>query len=249
VLPGDGAESVGTLPVVPDSPTAPIAPAPTSIDAFIDPMCPFAYQTSLWLRDVRDRVGVDLRWRFFSLEEINREPGQPHPWERDWAYGFSQMRVGALLRRQGQQAVDEWYAAVGHAFFVDARPTHDPDVHRAVLAEIGVDPAVLDEALADSTTAEEVRADHDEVVETHGGHGVPTLVFDTGQVLFGPVVAPAPTGDAALRLWDLVCAWGEVPYLYELRQPKTADDLTHLGEQFAPYFTARAWKSVAKPAP
>ena len=211
-------------------------------------MCPFAYQTSLWLREMRDRVGLDLTWRFFSLEEINREEHQAHPWERDWAWGFSQMRVGALLRRRGQAEVDRWYEAVGRAFFVDERPTQDPDTHRAVLDEIGVGAAVLDEALADPTTSDEVRADHDEVVSVHGGHGVPTLVFDTGMVLFGPVVAPAPTGDAALRLWDVVCAWGDVPHLFELRKPKTRDDLAHLGEQFAPYLRARSWQSVAKPA-
>ena len=212
-------------------------------------MCPFAYQTSLWLREVRDTNGLDLRWRFFSLEEINLEPGQRHPWERDWAYGFSQMRVGALLRRRGQDAVDTWYEAVGRAFFVDERPTHTPDVHREVLDEIGVGAAVLDEALADPTTADEVRADHDEVVGLHAGHGVPTLVFNTGTVLFGPVVAPAPTGADAQRLWDVVCAWGEVPHLFEMRKPKTDADMVHLGEQFAPYLRARAWRSVAKPAP
>jgi predicted DsbA family dithiol-disulfide isomerase len=222
---------------------------PSRIDAHIDPMCPFAYQTSLWLREVRDAVGVEVRWRFFSLEEINREDGQLHPWERDWSYGWSQMRVGALLRRQGNDLVDRWYEAVGRAFFVDERPTHVPDVHREVLTELGLDPALLDKALDDPTTSEEVRADHDEAVREHAAHGVPTLVFDTGQVLFGPVVAPAPTGDDALRLWDLVCLWSEVPFLFELRQPKTADDLSHLGEQFAPYFRARAWKSVARPAP
>lgn len=212
-------------------------------------MCPFAYQTSLWLREVRDTNDLDLRWRFFSLEEINLESGQRHPWERDWAYGFSQMRVGALLRRRGQDAVDAWYEAVGRAFFVDERPTHTPDVHREVLDEIGVGAAVLDEALADPTTADEVRADHDEVVGLHAGHGVPTLVFNTGTVLFGPVVAPAPTGADAQRLWDVVCAWGEVPHLFEMRKPKTDADMAHLGEQFAPYLRARAWRSVAKPAP
>jgi len=212
-------------------------------------MCPFAYQTSLWLREIRNERGLDVRWRFFSLEEINRDPGQRHPWERDWAYGFSQMRVGAMLRRQGQPVVDAWYAAVGHAFFVDERPTHTPEVHRQVLDEIGVGAGVLDEALADDTTMTEVRADHDEVVETYGGHGVPTLVFNTGNVMFGPVVAPAPTGAAALRLWDVVCAWGDVPHLFEIRKPKTAADMDHLAEQFAPYLRARAWRSVARPAP
>lgn len=212
-------------------------------------MCPFAYQTSLWLREVRDVTGLRISWRFFSLEEINREDHQPHPWERDWAYGFSQMRVGALLRRRGDTAVDDWYAAVGKAFFVDERPTHTPDVHRQVLDELGVGGAVLDEALGDPTTATDVRVDHDDVVGTHGGHGVPTLVFDTGLVLFGPVVAPAPTGDAAMRLWDVVCAWGDVPHLFEIRKPKTAADMDHLAEQFAPYLRARAWKSVSRPAP
>jgi hypothetical protein len=212
-------------------------------------MCPYAYQTSLWLREVRDVTGVAVRWRFFSLEEINLEGNQKHPWERDWAYGWSQMRVGALLRRQGNDLVDRWYEAVGRAFFVDGRPTHVPEVHRQVLAELDLDPGLLDEALADPSTSDEVRADHDEVVTRHGGHGVPTLVFDAGQVLFGPVVAPAPTGEAALRLWDLVCLWADVPHLFELRQPKTAEDMAHLGEQFAPYLRARAWKSVAKPAP
>jgi 2-hydroxychromene-2-carboxylate isomerase len=219
------------------------------MDVHIDPMCPYAYQTSLWLREVRDATGVQVQWRFFSLEEINRADGQKHPWERDWAYGWSQMRVGALLRRQGNEVLDRWYAAVGHAFFVDERPTHVPEVHREVLAELGLDPGLLDEALADPSTSAEVRADHDEVVTRHGGHGVPTIVFDNGQVLFGPVVAPAPTGDDALRLWDLVCLWSGVPHLFEIRKPKTAEDLAHLGEQFAPYLRARAWKSVAKPAP
>ncbi len=40
----------------------------TSVDFHFDPMCPFAYQTSLWIRDVRDQTGLDVTWRFFSLE-------------------------------------------------------------------------------------------------------------------------------------------------------------------------------------
>ncbi|MGV0795722.1 hypothetical protein ABQF26_02070, partial [Mycolicibacterium elephantis] len=36
-------------------------------------MCPFAYQTSRWIREVRDQIGLEVNWRFFSLEEINRQ--------------------------------------------------------------------------------------------------------------------------------------------------------------------------------
>ena len=75
---------------------------------------------------------VDITWRFFSLEEINREAGKKHPWERPWSYGWGQMRVGALIRReQGNDAVDRWYETVGTAFFDDGVKTHDPGGARA----------------------------------------------------------------------------------------------------------------------
>ncbi|MFM8836330.1 MAG: DsbA family protein [Actinomycetota bacterium] len=49
---------------------------PTKIDFFFDIMCPYAYQTSLWIREIREKVALEINWRFFSLEEINREEGK-----------------------------------------------------------------------------------------------------------------------------------------------------------------------------
>ncbi|CAN5578574.1 DsbA family protein [soil metagenome] len=222
---------------------------PESVAFFFDPMCPWAYQTSRWMREVRDRLGLDVRWRFFSLEEINRQPGKPHPWERPWAYGWSQMRIGAWLRRESMAELDRWYAMVGAAFFERGERTFDRAVHARLLADHDFDPDIIAAALADATTADEVRADHDEVRTRHGGHGVPTLVFADGHALFGPVVVPAPTGDAAMRLWDLVTGWREFPHLYELRQPKTGEDLAHIAEHFTTYLNARAWQTIQTPAP
>jgi 2-hydroxychromene-2-carboxylate isomerase len=71
----------------------------TSVDFHFDIMCPWAFQASVWMRDVRDRLGLEVGWRFFSLEEINRAKGKKHPWQREWSYGWSMMRIGALLRR------------------------------------------------------------------------------------------------------------------------------------------------------
>ena len=85
----------------------------TTVDFHFDPMCPFAYQTSLWIRDVREQLGITVNWRFFSLEEINRSEGKKHPWEREWSYGWSLMRIGALLRRTDMSLLDRWYAAIG----------------------------------------------------------------------------------------------------------------------------------------
>ena len=46
------------------------------------------------------RCRLDITWRFFSLEEVNRVEGKKHPWERPWSFGWGQMRVGALIRRE-----------------------------------------------------------------------------------------------------------------------------------------------------
>jgi 2-hydroxychromene-2-carboxylate isomerase len=224
-----------------------MAPPVRSVEFFLDPMCPWAYQTSRWIREVRDTLGVGVRWRFFSLEEINREEGKKHPWERPWSYGWSLMRVGALLRREDEALVDAWYAATGAALFDRGEQPHRREVAEALAAELGR-PDAVERALADGSTAEEVRADHDELVRDHAGFGVPTLVFpEFGRALFGPVVVPPPTGPAALRLWQLVTGWLEFPDLYELRAPKTALDWARISERFEPYVRARSWRTVQRP--
>ena len=221
---------------------------PTGVDFHFDIMCPYAYQTSLWIREVRDTAGIDVRWRFFSLEEINREEGKKHPWEREWSYGWSMMRIGALLRRQDMGLLDRWYEAAGRALHVDGRKPHRPEVAEELLAELGLDPAIVRAAIEDPTTGDEVRAEHETVVGK-GGFGVPTLVFDDGQALFGPVLVDPPTGDAAVRLWGHVTGWLEFPHVYELQRPKSAADVDTIVETFAPYLEARDWFSVQRETP
>ena len=154
---------------------------PTGVDFHFDIMCPYAYQTSLWIRNVREETGLDIRWRFFSLEEINREAGRKHPWEREWSYGWSMMRIGALLRRTDMALVDRWYAEAGRALHVEGRKPHRPEVAEEILDTMGLDAGLVRAAIDDPTTGDEVRVEHDRVVAA-GGFGVPTLVFDDGQV-------------------------------------------------------------------
>jgi len=232
-----------------DAPTG----APTRVDFHFDVICPWAYQTSLWMREVRDRLGLEVDWRFFSLEEVNRVEGKKHPWEREWSYGWSMMRIGALLKRLHPDLNDAWYLRSGTALHVEGRQPHRAEVARELLVEMDLDPGLVDEALDDPTTHDDVRADHERIVSM-GGWGVPTLVFpgvdeDDSRKLFGPVLIDPPTGDAADRLWDLVVGWLEFPHLFEMQRPKTAADLTDVGEVFRPYIEAREWISVANPTP
>src|ERR1700689_4375590 len=105
-----------------------------AVDFHFDIMCPWAYQASLWMRDVRDQLKLAVDWRFFSLEEVNRAEGKKHPWEREWSYGWSLMRIGALLRRESMDELDAWYAAAGRLLHVEGGKPHDRAVARQVIA-------------------------------------------------------------------------------------------------------------------
>jgi len=221
---------------------------PTVVDFHFDIMCPYAYQTSLWIRNVRTETGLDIRWKFFSLEEINRAEGKKHPWERDWSYGWSMMRIGALLRRTDMGLLDRWYAEAGAALHEQGRKPHRPEVAEAILEEMGLDPGLVRQAIDDPTTAAEVLAEHERVV-AKGGFGVPTLLFADDQALFGPVLVDPPEGAEAVRLWDLTVGWLEFPHLYEVQRPKGPSDIDAIATAFSPYLEARDWLSVQNPTP
>jgi 2-hydroxychromene-2-carboxylate isomerase len=227
-----------------------MATAPTRIEFHFDVMCPFAYQTSVWIREVRRLTGLVVEWRFFSLEEINRAEGKKHPWEREWSYGWSMMRIGALLRRSSMEDLDRWYERAGRALHEEGHRPHHPDVARHLLDELGLDPGVVDRAIADPTTHDDVRTDHERVVAANG-YGVPTLFFPEftnaegkPECMFGPVILDPPRDDAAVRLWEATTAWLEFPSLFELQRPKNRAHGELITERLRPYLEARDWVSI-----
>ena len=245
-----GGDPVGYSGQIPDMPTSESAApdGPRHVDFHFDIMCPYAYQTSLWMREVRDIAGIEVSWRFFSLEEINRAEGKKHPWEREWSYGWSMMRIGALLRRTDMDLLDQWYQVAGHALHVEGRKPHRPEVAEELLGGLGLDPALVRAAIDDPSTGDEVHAEHDTVV-AKGAFGVPTLVFPDGQAIFGPVLIDPPRGDAAVRLWHNLTGWLEFPHLYEVKRPKQAADIEAIATTFSAYLNARDWFTIEHRAP
>ena len=215
---------------------------PTEVDFHFDVMCPWAYQTSKWIRNVRGQNGLIINWKFFSLEEVNLREGKKHPWERDWSYGWSMMRIGAILRRQSMENLDKWYERSGRALHEEGKRPHDPDVARHLLEEIGMDPHIVDESLLDESTHEEIKDDHQRVIDA-GGYGVPTLFFGD-HPLYGPVLIDPPEGEKAMRLWDAVVSWLEFPDLYEMQKLKSVQDQGRIADTFRPYLEARDWVSI-----
>ena len=222
---------------------------PTHIEFFFDPICPYAYQTSLWIRDVREQLGFSINWRFFSLEEMNRTGDSKHPWEREIAYGWSQMRVSAWLRRQNMDWCDRHYDVCGKALHIEGRRPYDRTVAMQLLSEADLPTNAWGDALADPTTHDDVRRDHDDAVNIHAGFGVPIIIIPGARAVFGPVVVPVPPADRALELWDMTVAYSKFPGLFEIKTPKTNNDLQVIGNIFKPYLEARQWPTIMNPAP
>lgn len=200
----------------------------TIVDFFVDPICPYTYQTSIWLREVRQTTDIQINWRFFSLEEVRREPGAPHAWELITATGWPLLRVAAFLRRASQDACESWYEAVAHAIHIDGINPNEESIAKDLLRGAELPLQIWDDAMADPSTHLEVQSDHAFAVTEHGAFGVPLLVIGGGRAMFGPVVVPAPVGEQALKLWDIAMASANFAGLYEIKRPRTQSDLDYI---------------------
>lgn len=169
------------------------------IEFFFDPLCPWCWITSRWITEVSEHRNLDLTWRSFSLA-IKNDPEDTKDYGPVREWGLRGLRIIEAARRDlGQGAVARLYSEMG------ARKHNDgvdlPD-HGDVLATLGMDPSLL-HAADDERWDEVIRASMDSALELAGDDvGVPTIVYEGRTAFFGPVISPAPTGEAALRLWD-----------------------------------------------
>jgi len=97
---------------------------------------------------------------FSGSSALTRVEGRRHPGDRPWSYGWSLMWIGALLRRRDMSELDAWYVRIGREVHEDGGKPCDPTVAREPLGELGLSPTLLDEAMTDPTTHDDVRLDH-----------------------------------------------------------------------------------------
>lgn len=188
---------------------------------YFDPLCPWCWITSVWMREVQTQRQIDVEWKFFSLAEVN---------ELD-EVRYGPLRVCALARREGgNDAVARAYVALGGLIHEGGIRITSQDVLEregppALEAE-GLDGSLVHRALQDESTLEDVKVEHRDAVERYEAFGVPWLVLDGQEKgFFGPVVGELLEGARALELWDHTLWVLAQPYLYEFkrgRQPLPA---------------------------
>jgi predicted DsbA family dithiol-disulfide isomerase len=183
-----------------------------------DPRCPWAWESSRWIREVARVRDIEIEWAFFSLQEQNKP--ETAPLRDPEVRGTAALRTLALVRRtEGNDAVDSLYRAIGERVH-EQREDFTIDVVRNALEDVGLKAIVVDEALSDDVTIKEVSEEHYAVASSVGCFGVPTIVLPTGEAIFGPVVSVAPTGEAAGELWDHVEWLTRQGYFFEMKRER-----------------------------
>jgi 2-hydroxychromene-2-carboxylate isomerase len=175
----------------------------TKIRFHFDPVCPWAWQTSKWIREVENVRDIEVEWRLFSLEIVNGL--DDNPYADVLLQDRAALRTLALVRRvEGNAAIGRLYEALGRRIHESPGEELDQRTIRSALADAGSDPLLLDLAMSDESTLDDVVADHESAAADVGAFGVPVIMLPSGEGMFGPVLAEAPTGEAAGEMWDHV---------------------------------------------
>ncbi|HEX4093264.1 MAG TPA: hypothetical protein VHZ33_31475 [Trebonia sp.] len=199
---------------------------------YFDPVCPFAWMTSKWVRMVAAQRDYAVDWRFISLRLINSgvdyDSHFPAGYEEGHTSGLRLLRVAARVRAEhGRDAVGAFYQAVsGEIFDSPGARSLTPAIRGSrewvapLLAQAGL-PVELASALPDTRWDSEIRAEGDEALALTGKDvGTPIIQFEPpeGTAFFGPVISRLPTPDDAVRLWDHVIGLAGFPGFAELKR-------------------------------
>ena len=193
------------------------------VDLWVDPICPWAWITSRWLLETRRVRDIDVHLHTMSLSVLNDGRDLPAEYADLMARAWGPVRVMiALEKREGPESLEPFYSAFGDRYHVRAQRDDFLKVAREALNDVDLDSSLIDAATSDEFD-EELRASHFAGMDPVG-FDVGTPVIHVGDVaFFGPVVTPAPKGEAAGRLFDGVLAVASTPGFYELKRTRTED--------------------------
>ncbi|HEU5108653.1 MAG TPA: DsbA family protein [Micromonosporaceae bacterium] len=196
----------------------------TVVDMWFDPACPWAWLTSRWLLELEKVRPVDVRFHVMSLSVLNAGRTLSEDYQRLMERSLGAVRVcAAAEHRYGADVLRTLYTALGLRIHVHKEEV-GPDLYAGALTDAGLDPALA--AAATRNTYDDVlRASHEAGMSLVGNDvGTPVLHFPgpDGQVVgfFGPVVTPAPRGEAAGALWDGLRLMAATPGFYELKRSR-----------------------------
>jgi 2-hydroxychromene-2-carboxylate isomerase len=193
---------------------------------WFDPLCPWAWVTSRWMHEVEKVRPVRTEWKIMSLSYLNLEQhegkGLDDAHLERMKKGWGPVRVcAAAAAAHGPEVLGPLYTAIGTRLHNQGR--RDDPSDKALLAEALTEaglPASLADAVDSAEFDEAIKKSHHEAFD-EVGLDVGTPVIKIGDhALFGPVITPAPKGDAAGDLWDGLKLVAKADGFFELKRSR-----------------------------
>jgi protein-disulfide isomerase-like protein with CxxC motif len=193
---------------------------PDVADFWFDPLCPWAWIASRWIINASEVRDIEVHWHIMSLAELNSgRDDLPEEYREAMAKAWGPVRVVvAAGQAHGDEVVGPLYTALGTRFHVQGEERDTATIAKA-LADVGL-PAELIDAVDSEEYDEALRASHYDGMNRVGMDVGTPVISVAGVAFFGPVVTPAPKGEAAGRLWDGVLAVAGTPGFFELKRTR-----------------------------
>ncbi len=184
-----------------------------------DPICPWSWRTSRWVRAVVEVRPLEIEWDLLSLAYVNRDNASPQQ-QQQGEQRKPLMRLLELARQEGNDAIERLYTALGEAVHENDQDLQDEATWVAALAIAGLDDDLLPQAHRLVRLDAELEQRYDEAI-AGGAIGTPTLYFNhMPGAYYGPVIDAVPDGEEAGLLWDHLAWIATQPYFYEIKRSR-----------------------------
>ena len=191
-----------------------------AVTLWLDPVCPFSWNTARWLNDAAGKAGFGINLRIMSLAVLNEGRELPPPQQ---ARMNDSRQIGRLMAAvmddAGAGALVAAYFAFGQQYF-DRSASIDEHLVAQVAQAAGArtsTAAVLDDSALDA----EVRQSHEASQRALGDIGGSPLITIGARTMFGPVFSAVPDPERTLSVFDAVIALVATPQFNQLERPRT----------------------------
>ena len=205
----------------------------TPVTMYFDAICPFAWVTSRWLKEVEKVRDIDLSYSPMSLAVLNEGRDElPEDYRKSMEAAWGPALVAAALQINDPSKVDAYYTAIGTLIHNNGEGhkqgagAYDPLI-AAALSEAGADASYLDYAhkrgSEDGSVEADLRTFQDKAMEKVGNDVGTPVVELGGHAFFGPVITRVPKGEEAGALFDAAVTLGSYEHFFELKRSRTED--------------------------